>query len=69
LGALEHGEPIRLTRNRDVLGCISREHDEHARTRSTRMELARGMQVTRPVFEDSGALKVTLSRPWGKIWS
>jgi hypothetical protein len=51
LGALEHSEPIRLTRNRDVLGCISREHDEHARVRSTLMELARGMQVTQPVPE------------------
>jgi hypothetical protein len=57
LGALERGEPIDLTRDGDVLGCISREHDEHARVRSTLMQLAGGMQVTRPVPERSGHLK------------
>jgi hypothetical protein len=54
LGALEQGKPIGLTRNRNVVWCISREHDEHARVRSTFMELARGMQVARTVPEGSG---------------
>jgi hypothetical protein len=50
-GALEGGEPIRLTRNWDILGCLSREHDEHACVRSTLIDLASGMQVARPMPE------------------
>jgi hypothetical protein len=51
LGALQHGEPVGLTRNRNVLGCIRREHSEDAGVRSTFMELTCGMQVPRPISE------------------
>ena len=51
LGTLERGKPIRFTRNREVLGCLSREHDEDAGVRSTLVELACGMQVLWPISE------------------
>ena len=53
LGALQRGEPIGFTRNRNVLGYISREHDEDTGVRPTLVELARGMQVPRPISERS----------------